>query len=52
MTLHPLSLATPFLVGRPRWYGAMFQRALAALGLHKTGSGGFGVWMRNSAGGG
>lgn len=42
----------PFQVARPTWYGAMFQRALAALGLHRAAGGGFGAWMRESSFGG
>jgi hypothetical protein len=34
-----------FEVVRPKWYGAMFQRALAASGLHRACGGGFGAWM-------
>jgi hypothetical protein len=39
----------PFEVARPRWYGAMFQRALAALGLRRAHKGGFGAWMPESS---
>lgn len=34
----------PFHVFRPAWYGTMFQRALAAIGLRRSSSGGFGAW--------
>lgn len=34
-----------FEVSRPTWYGAMFQRALAALGLRRAKAGGFGAWV-------
>lgn len=44
--------AERFHVARPRWYRAMFQRALAGLGFHRTERGAFGAWvMRSSAGG-
>ncbi len=42
----------PFQVARPSWYGAMFQRALAAFGLHRAAGGGFGAWMRGMPSGG
>lgn len=32
-------------VPRPPWFGAMFQRALSALGLRRSSGGGFGVWI-------
>lgn len=37
----------PFKVLRPSWYGVMFQRVLAALGLRRAslGTGGFGGWV-------
>jgi len=41
-----------FQVGRPSWYGAMFQRALSALGLGRAPGGGFGEWMPESSAGG
>jgi len=41
-----------FKVTRPSWYGAMFQRALAAFGLHRASGGGFGAWMPDSSSGG
>jgi hypothetical protein len=41
-----------FQVSRPSWYGAMFQRALAALGLRRATGGGFGAWMPDSSAGG
>jgi hypothetical protein len=31
-------------IPRPSWYGAMFQRALLALGLRRAWGGGFGAW--------
>jgi hypothetical protein len=39
-------------VPRPSWYGAMFQRALMALGLGRATGGGFGAWMPESSAGG
>ena len=42
----------PFEVARPSWYGAMFQRALAAVGLRRAPEGGFGAWMSESPSGG
>ena len=41
-----------FVVTRPSWYGAMFQRALAALGLKRAPGGGFGTWIPESSAGG
>ena len=41
-----------FHVRRPAWFGAMFQRALAAVGLRRNSAGGFGAWMHDSASGG
>jgi hypothetical protein len=41
-----------FQVSRPSWYGAMFQRALSALGLRRAPGGGFGAWMPDSSAGG
>ncbi|HWD92776.1 MAG TPA: hypothetical protein VG938_10540 [Verrucomicrobiae bacterium] len=41
----------PFEIRKPSWYGAMFQRALAAVGLRRAGSCGFGAWVATSAGG-
>jgi hypothetical protein len=38
-----------FQVSRPSWYGAMFQRALASLGLRRAPNGGFGGWMPDSS---
>src|SRR5262249_10190457 len=42
----------PFEVARPSWYGAMFQRALAGIGLRRAVGGGFGAWIRDSSAGG
>jgi hypothetical protein len=42
----------PFRVKRPSWYGAMFQRALAAVGLRRAPGGGLGAWMPQSPAGG
>jgi len=39
-------------VARPSWYGAMFQRALAAFGLRRAPGGGFGAWVPESSAGG
>ncbi len=38
-----------FVVSRPSWYGAMFQRALSAMGLRRAPGGGFGAWMPESS---
>jgi len=38
-----------FQASRPSWYGAMFQRALSALGLRRAPGGGFGAWMPESS---
>jgi hypothetical protein len=52
LTLDPPGPPAPLVIPRPAWYGAMFQRALAALGLRRAGGGGFGDWGPDSAGGG
>ena len=39
-------------IARPSWYGAMFQRALMALGLRRARGGGFGAWIPESSAGG
>jgi hypothetical protein len=39
-------------VTKPSWYGAMFQRALAACGLRRARSGGFGAWVADTSAGG
>lgn len=41
----------PLEVTRPSWYGTMFQRALAAMGLRRARIGGFGAFVAASAGG-
>ena len=41
-----------FEVARPSWCGAMFQRALASIGLRRSGAGGFGAWIPDSSAGG
>jgi hypothetical protein len=41
-----------FEVARPSWYGAMFQRVLASLGLRRAHGGGFGAWVAGSSAGG
>jgi hypothetical protein len=52
LRLDPLSPREPFEVPRPAWYGAMFQRALSAMGLRRSSSGGFGAWVPDSSAGG
>lgn len=42
----------PLYVPRPTWYGAMFQRAIAAFGFRRASAGGFGDWMPESSAGG
>jgi len=44
--------AQPFEIPKPLWYRAMFQRALAGLGLRRARGGGFGAWVPNSSAGG
>lgn len=39
-------------IPKPSWYGAMFQRALMALGLRRARGGGFGAWIPESSAGG
>jgi hypothetical protein len=41
-----------FRVNPPSWYGLMFQRALASIGLRRAAGGGFGAWMPESSAGG
>lgn len=41
-----------FIVPRPRWFGWMFQRVLAGLGLRRADGGGYGDWVQDSASGG
>jgi hypothetical protein len=41
-----------FNVPRPAWYGLMFQRVLASLGLRRSSVGGFGAWVPDVAAGG
>jgi len=36
---------TPIQITRPPWFGAMFQRALAAVGFRRGNAGGFGNWV-------
>jgi hypothetical protein len=52
LRLDPPSRPEPFQVGRPPWYGVMFQRALASLGVRRSGTGGFGAWIADSSAGG
>lgn len=52
LRLDPLSPRESFEVSRPAWYGAMFQRALSAIGLRRSSSGGFGAWVPDSSAGG
>lgn len=42
----------PLEVARPTWYGAMFQRALAAVGMRRAWTGGFGAWVPETSAGG
>jgi len=42
----------PFQIPKPWWYRAMFQRALASLGLRRARGGGFGSWIPQSGAGG
>ncbi len=44
--------AEDFTVPRPRWFGWMFQRVLAGLGLRRADGGGYGDWVPDSASGG
>lgn len=46
------ALPEHFEVARPSWFGAMFQRALAATRLRRATGGGFGAWMHDSSSGG
>jgi hypothetical protein len=41
-----------FEIPRPSWYGTMFQRVIASLGLRRSSSGGFGAWIASSSAGG
>jgi hypothetical protein len=41
----------PLEIARPSWYGAMFQRALAAAGFRRAEDAGFGAWMPESSAG-
>lgn len=41
-----------FVIPRPFWFGAMFQRALLAFGLRRASGGGFGAWVPESSAGG
>src|SRR5262249_28617956 len=50
--LDDLAQPKPFRVPRPLWYRAMFQRALAGLGLRRAAAGGFGAWVPESGSGG
>jgi hypothetical protein len=57
VTLERMLIGSPqerecFQVSRPSWYGAMFQRALSALGLGRAVGGGFGRWIPESSAGG
>jgi hypothetical protein len=42
----------PLEIPKPPWYGAMFQRALLALGLRRGSGEGFGAWIPESSAGG
>lgn len=46
--LPPVSIDVP----RPAWFGAMFQRALAGLGLRRAPHSGFGAWVPDPSAGG
>lgn len=52
MRFEPACVAEPFSVSRPTWYGSMFQRTLARLGLRRAASGGFGAWVPDASAGG
>ena len=52
MRIEQPAMKESFKVTRPSWYGAMFQRALAALGLRRAPGGGFGAWIPESSAGG
>ena len=52
LRLDPLSPAERFEIPRPSWFGAMFQRVLIQLGLHRSPAGGFGNWVPESSGAG
>jgi len=55
LELVPLSLSNQsetLDVPRPSWYGAMFQRAVTALGLRRHFGGGFGSWVPEASAGG
>ena len=39
-------------IARPSWFGAMFQRALASVGLGRGDAGGFGAWVPDTSAGG
>jgi len=39
-------------IARPSWFGTMFQRALASLGLRRGEAGGFGAWITDTSAGG
>ncbi len=42
----------PRELAKPSWFGAMFQRALAMVGLRRGEGGGFGAWVHDSWAGG
>jgi len=42
----------PCHIPRPSWFGTMFQRALAAVGLRRSARGGFGAWVPEASAGG
>ena len=39
----------PCEIRRPSWFGAMFQRALAMVGLRRGEAGGFGAWITDTS---
>ena len=50
LQLDARSAPEPFEVARPSWYGAMFQRVIAGIGLRRASGGGFGAWGPESSG--
>jgi hypothetical protein len=42
----------PCEIARPSCFGAMFQRALSTIGLHRGEAGGFGAWITDTSAGG
>jgi hypothetical protein len=50
--VHSPLAPVPLDVPRPAWFGAMFQRALASLGLRRAPHSGFGAWIPDPSAGG